>query len=118
MSEPHEGNLPKDHDDQLASTCELLEYDEVTTKLLRIPAREIRVEIPLWRDDDTLEVYTAYRVQHDNSRGPFKGGIRYHPSVNIDDIGQLTLLMTLKTSLVDLPFGGAKGDCDPSQLKA
>lgn len=104
--------------DHLDSACELLEYDEVTTKLLRIPAREIRVEIPLWRDDGTLEVYTAYRVQHDNSRGPFKGGIRYHPSVDIADVRQLALLMTLKTSLVDLPFGGAKGgiDCDPSQL--
>ena len=76
------------------------------------------MEIPLWRADGSLAVYHAYRVQHDDARGPFKGGLRFHPSVDMEDVRGLAILMTLKTALVDVPFGGAKGgiDCDPSEL--
>ncbi len=80
--------------------------------------REVQVRVPLRRDDGTLKVYRGYRVQHNHARGPHKGGLRFHPSVGIDEFRGLARLMTLKTATVDLPFGGAKGgiDCDPREL--
>jgi glutamate dehydrogenase (NAD(P)+) len=82
------------------------------------PFREIRVELTLIRDSGQMETFIAYRVQHDHSRGPMKGGMRFHPSVNIHEVRSLATLMTLKTAMMDLPFGGAKGGiaCDPRQL--
>jgi glutamate dehydrogenase (NAD(P)+) len=102
----------------LLRACSDLGYDEVTTRLLQLADKEIRLELPLWRADGSLSVYHAYRVQHDDARGPFKGGVRYHPSVDMDEVRGLATLMTLKTALVDVPFGGAKGgiDCDPGEL--
>lgn len=102
----------------LSRACADLGYDATTTLLLQMSDREIRVEIPLWRADGTLAVHHAYRVQHDDARGPFKGGLRFHPSVDMDEVRGLATLMTLKTALVDLPFGGAKGgiNCDPAEL--
>ncbi len=102
----------------MARACADLGYDDATTRLLQLADREIRVEIPLWRADGTLAVHHAYRVQHDDARGPFKGGLRYHPTVDMDEVRGLATLMTLKTALVDVPFGGAKGgiDCDPAEL--
>lgn len=80
--------------------------------------RDISVELPLAKSDGSLEVFRGYRVQHSRSRGPFKGGLRFHPSVNLEEVCALATLMTLKTALVGVPFGGAKGgiDCDPSTL--
>ncbi|MEE4146668.1 MAG: Glu/Leu/Phe/Val dehydrogenase [Halieaceae bacterium] len=80
--------------------------------------RDISVELPLAKSDGSLEVFRGYRVQHSRSRGPFKGGLRFHPSVNLEEVCSLATLMTLKTALVGIPFGGAKGgiDCDPSTL--
>jgi glutamate dehydrogenase (NAD(P)+) len=102
----------------LLRACADLGYDDVTTRLLQLADREIRLELPLWRADGSLAVYHAYRVQHDDARGPFKGGLRYHPSVDMDEVRGMAVLMTLKAALVDVPFGGAKGgiDCDPTQL--
>ena len=80
-----------------------------TQEVLRTPAREMRVEVPVRRDDGSIEVHIGYRVQHDNSRGPFKGGIRYHPAADAEEVRALASLMTWKTALVDIPFGGAKG---------
>jgi len=76
------------------------------------------VEVPLKRDDGSLKVFLGYRVQHNGSRGPQKGGIRYHPDVDLDEVRGLASLMTWKTALVDIPFGGAKGgvNCDPTEL--
>lgn len=87
-------------------------------KILEKPERELKVSIPIEKDDGSVEVYDGYRVQHSNSRGPYKGGVRYHPDVNIDEIRALAGWMTLKCSLVDIPYGGAKGGikCDPTQL--
>lgn len=87
-------------------------------KILEKPERELKVSIPIEKDDGSVEVYDGFRVQHCNSRGPYKGGVRYHPDVNIDEIKALAGWMTLKCSLVDIPYGGAKGgiQCDPSQL--
>lgn len=87
-------------------------------KLLLQPKREIKVEITLERENGQLELFTGYRVQHSNIRGPMKGGLRYHPSVDEDEVRGLASLMTWKTALLDLPFGGAKGgiSCDPLKL--
>lgn len=71
--------------------------------------RELRVQVPVRRDSGSLEVYTGYRVQHNGARGPYKGGIRYHPSADLEEVRALASLMTWKTALVDVPFGGAKG---------
>lgn len=80
--------------------------------------REVQVRVPLQRDDGTLQVYRGYRVQHNHARGPFKGGLRFHPSAGIAEFRGLARLMTLKTAVADLPFGGAKGgiDCDSGEL--
>ncbi len=85
---------------------------------LKTPFREVMVELPLQCDDGRFRTYHGFRIQHDNSRGPMKGGLRYHPRVEVDEVRALASLMTWKTAVVDLPYGGAKGgiDCDPSEL--
>jgi len=87
---------------------------------LRTPQREITVQLPIVGDDGRMRVFTGFRVQHSDVRGPFKGGLRFHPTVDLDDVRRLAELMTWKTALVDLPFGGAKGGVavDPRQLSA
>ena len=85
------------------------EVPDSTKTVLRTPHKELRVEVPLRRDNGDLEIYIGYRVQHDNARGPFKGGIRYHPSAEIEEVRALASLMTWKTAVVDIPYGGAKG---------
>jgi glutamate dehydrogenase (NAD(P)+) len=83
--------------------------------LLRMPYRELHVEVPVRMDDGSVRVFPGFRVQHSGARGPYKGGVRYHPDVNLDEVRTLAALMTWKCALVDLPFGGAKGgvQCDP-----
>jgi glutamate dehydrogenase (NAD(P)+) len=106
------------HDEFFADACEALGYDQTTFELLLLASREIRSELVLRRDDGTISVFNSYRVQHHNARGPYKGGLRFHPAVDLDEVRGLACLMTLKCALVDIPFGGAKGgiDCDPSLL--
>ena len=86
-------------------------------KALELPDRELTVEVPFRRDNGELESVVGFRVQHNNTRGPFKGGIRYHQHVDIDEVRSLATLMTWKTSLLDIPYGGGKGGIgvDPSQ---
>ena len=98
--------------------AKLLGLDERQRFSLLTPYREIKVECPLVRDDGSLATFLGFRVQHDNSRGPMKGGIRYHPQVDNDEVNALAALMTWKTAVVDLPYGGAKGGIavDPKQL--
>ncbi|KAL6782420.1 GDH2 [Auxenochlorella protothecoides x Auxenochlorella symbiontica] len=95
-----------------------LEYPERLQKLLLTPEREVSVELAILRDNGEVATFDAYRVQHDNSRGPYKGGLRFHPDVDIDDVRSLASLMTWKTAVMDIPFGGAKGGVtvDPSTL--
>jgi glutamate dehydrogenase (NAD(P)+) len=95
-----------------------LGLDDRYRTLLLTPAREVRVEIAFLRDDGTIASYIGSRVQHDDSRGPFKGGLRFHPSVEIDEVRSLASLMTWKTAVVGVPFGGAKGgiQVDPATL--
>jgi glutamate dehydrogenase (NAD(P)+) len=98
--------------------ADLIELDEETRLLLKTPSREIQVEVPLRGEDGRLKVFLGYRVQHNAARGPMKGGLRYHPEVDFDEVRSLASLMTWKTALVNVPFGGAKGgiSCDPRQL--
>ncbi|MCH8844578.1 MAG: glutamate dehydrogenase [SAR324 cluster bacterium] len=96
----------------------VLDYDKRTKIMLWTPAREVKVEITIETDKGEIGTFIGYRVQHDNARGPMKGGLRYHPSVDPDEVGSLASLMTWKTAVVNIPFGGAKGGvaCDPRQL--
>ena len=86
-----------------------LDLDLSMRRLLLMPKREVQVEIPVEMDSGHLETFVGYRVQHDSSRGPMKGGLRFHPDVDLDEVRALATLMTWKTALVDLPYGGAKG---------
>lgn len=92
--------------------------EEEALSRLSKPDRSIKVTIPLRRDSGKLDLFCGYRLQHNQLRGPYKGGIRFHPEVNADELSQLALWMTLKCALVDLPFGGAKGgvSVDASKL--
>ena len=87
-------------------------------KLLTTPVRQLKVEVAIEMDDGRVEVFTGYRVQHNSARGPFKGGIRYHPQANDDEVNALASLMTWKTAVVGIPFGGGKGGVtvDPKTL--
>jgi glutamate dehydrogenase (NAD(P)+) len=89
--------------------CKQLGLDDGTHQLLATPRREMTVSIPLRRDDGHIEVMRGYRVQHNLSRGPAKGGIRYHPSTDIDEVRALAMWMTWKCALIGIPYGGAKG---------
>ncbi|MBV8246295.1 MAG: Glu/Leu/Phe/Val dehydrogenase [Candidatus Eremiobacteraeota bacterium] len=97
---------------------EFLKLDSGTRAILTHPSRQIIFSIPFQRDTGDFEVYTGYRVQYNFSRGPAKGGIRYHPGVTLDEVTALAFWMTWKCAVVDLPFGGGKGGvtCDPTQL--
>jgi len=87
-------------------------------KLLVTPTRELQVQVSIERDSGEVDTFIGYRVQHNNARGPMKGGLRYHPAVDLDEVRSLASLMTWKTAIVKLPFGGAKGGiaCDPQQF--
>jgi len=98
--------------------ADLLKLNDRQRTFLITPYREIKVECNIVRDNGELATFVGYRVQHDNSRGPMKGGIRYHPQVDTDEVNALAQLMTWKTAVVDLPYGGAKGgiSVDPKAL--
>ena len=101
--------------DKAASRLDLT--DNMRT-LMITPDRELRVEVAIEMDSGQIGNFIGYRVQHDNARGPFKGGLRFHPHVDQDEARSLASLMTWKTAVVDIPFGGGKGgmNCDPSTL--
>jgi glutamate dehydrogenase (NAD(P)+) len=89
--------------------AELVDLDDELVEVLTTPDRELAVQVPVRLDDGSLLVTRGYRVQHNNARGPYKGGIRFHPSADLDEVRALAALMTWKTAIVDVPFGGAKG---------
>ena len=95
-----------------------LNLDPNIYKILRWPNREITIYIPVMMDDGNYQVFTAYRVQHNFARGPAKGGVRYSPDVNLDEVRALASWMTWKCAVVNIPFGGAKGGiiCDPREM--
>lgn len=94
---------------QFDQAAELMGLDSNLHERLKFPQRSLVVSIPILMDDGRVEVYTGYRVQHDSSRGPSKGGIRYHPEVSLGEVAALAMWMTWKCALADLPYGGAKG---------
>lgn len=98
--------------------ADILGLPEIIRKILLTPQRSVKVEIAAENCQGELMNYTGYRVQHNNARGPMKGGLRFHPSMNEDHASALAGLMTWKTAVVDIPFGGAKGgiDCDPRTM--
>jgi glutamate dehydrogenase (NAD(P)+) len=95
-----------------------LGIDDQTRAVLNGTYREIRVQLPIRRDDGTIDTFYGYRVQHNGARGPYKGGVRYHRTADLDEVRALASLMTWKTALIDVPFGGAKGgvQVDPAEL--
>jgi glutamate dehydrogenase (NAD(P)+) len=94
---------------QLDDAARRLELDEGLTEILATPRRSLTVSVPLTRDDGRVDVLQGYRVQHNLSRGPAKGGIRYHPSTDLDEVKALAMWMTWKCALIGIPYGGAKG---------
>ncbi len=98
--------------------AERLELKDDIAGVLRSSYREVQVQIPVKQADGKIHVYHGFRVQHNGARGPYKGGIRFHPEVDLDEVRALAELMTWKTAVVGLPFGGAKGgvNVDPKQL--
>jgi glutamate dehydrogenase (NAD(P)+) len=104
--------------EQLKLAAEKLELDPGIHEILKNPKRSIRVSVTIKMDDCTIGVFNGCRVQHWDVKGPFKGGIRYHPSATLDDVTALAMWMTWKCAIADLPYGGAKGgiSCNPKEM--
>jgi glutamate dehydrogenase/glutamate dehydrogenase (NAD(P)+) len=104
--------------EQLRIAAEHLKLEDGIHQILSYPKREIAVSLPVRMDDGTTKVFTGYRVQYNDARGPCKGGIRYHWNVTLDEVRALACWMTWKCSIADIPFGGAKGGviCDPKHM--
>ena len=111
-------NLFESTQAQLDEVASVLHLEPSIHAVLREPMRELQVSIPVRMDDGETKVFTGFRVQHNNARGPFKGGIRFHPDETIDTIRSLAMWMTWKCAVVDIPFGGGKGGviCNPKEM--
>ncbi|MDN4492849.1 Glu/Leu/Phe/Val family dehydrogenase [Ureibacillus aquaedulcis] len=111
-------NLFTSTQDVIKDALNKLGYDEAMYDLLKEPLRMLHVRIPVKMDDGSTKVFTAYRAQHNDAVGPTKGGVRFHPMVSEDEVKALSMWMTLKCGIVDLPYGGGKGGiiCDPRQM--
>jgi glutamate dehydrogenase (NAD(P)+) len=103
---------------QLDDAARIMNLDPGVHEVLKHPRRALQVSLPVRLDDGTVKVFTGYRVHHSTSRGPSKGGIRYHPAVTLDEVKALAMWMTWKCAVVGIPYGGAKGGVvvDPSKL--
>jgi glutamate dehydrogenase (NAD(P)+) len=121
----HEVGLPVDPNnlylqtvDTMLTAAEMMGIPHEVQLILAQPKNEIMVHFPVRMDDGKFRLFKGYRVQHNNALGPYKGGLRYHPDVHLDDVKSLAFLMTMKCSLARLPFGGGKGGvkCDPKKL--
>lgn len=112
------GNPYKDILATLEGAAKQLGLEEADYISLKYPERELKVSIPVKMDDGSVKVFEGYRVQHSGVRGPYKGGIRYHQNVDLDEIKALAIVMSLKCAVVDIPYGGAKGGVtvDPGKL--
>jgi len=103
---------------QFDRAADMLDLDQATRELLRSPIREYHFSIPVRLDNGTVKIFKGYRVQHNDARGPAKGGLRFHPEETADTVRALSMWMTWKTAVADLPLGGGKGGviCDPHNL--
>jgi len=104
--------------ERLDDAAALTGIDPAIDRILRVPERILEVAVPVRMDDGHVEVFTGWRVHHDTTRGPGKGGLRFHPELDVDEVKALAASMTFKTAIVDIPFVGAKGGvrCDPSKM--
>ena len=102
---------------QFDAVAELLQLDDGIRQLLRTPQREYHFTIPIRMDDGMVKVFQGFRIQHNDARGPAKGGIRFHPQETVDTVRALATWMTWKCAVVDIPLGGGKGGviCDPHE---
>jgi glutamate dehydrogenase len=118
MTDPASFNPFSEAQAQFDRLADLMELDDPTRALLRTPAHEHRLTLPVRLDDGTVEVFHGFRVQHNDARGPAWGGVRFHPEETIDTIRALAMWTTWKTAVVDLPLGGSMGGvvCDPHRL--
>lgn len=103
--------------EQLDKTAKVMNLDPSLHAILAKPQRVLEVALPIKMDDGSIKVFTGWRVQHNDARGPYKGGVRYSPNTNADEVKALAMLMTWKTAVVDVPFGGAKGGIQVDPLK-
>src|SRR4051812_43385067 len=94
---------------QFEAASDHLQLEAGLRAVLGVAQREVTVRFPVKRDDGSVEVFSGYRVRHNVARGPAKGGMRFHPHTDLDDVRALAMWMTWKCALVDVPFGGAKG---------
>jgi glutamate dehydrogenase (NAD(P)+) len=113
-------NLLQDAQTLVREACERIGVNRGLQQLLDSPEREVAVSLPVLMDDGEIEIFRGYRVQHSRLRGPAKGGFRYHPNVDLDEVRALASLMTWKCALVNIPYGGAKGGvtCEPRRMSA
>jgi glutamate dehydrogenase (NAD(P)+) len=104
--------------EQLEEAAKLIKLDKGLHQILAHPKRVLTVSLPVKLDDNEIRVFTGFRSQHNDARGPYKGGIRYHPQVTIDEVKALSMWMTWKCAIADIPYGGGKGGiiCDPKQM--
>ena len=113
MHNPFENAL-----NQLGRAVAVQSFPESFIKVLSVPQREVRISIPVVMDDGSTRVFEGYRVQHNNARGPYKGGIRYHQDTDINEVKALAFWMALKCAVANIPMGGGKGGItvDPTTL--
>jgi len=118
QTKTEESNVLKNTIIFFTRAAEILKLEDEWQSLLTSCNRSLQVDFPVKMDDGSIKIFVGYRVQHNNARGPFKGGIRYHPDVSLDEIKALSMLMTWKCAVVNIPFGGAKGGviCDPKKM--
>ena len=116
--EKHASSLLADASQRLEKALKYVSISEDAAERLKHPKASLSVSIPVRMDDGSLRIFPGYRVRYDDTRGPGKGGVRYHPSVSLDEVQSLAFWMTFKCALLDLPFGGAKGgiSVNPKQL--
>ncbi len=103
---------------QLSETAKIIDLDKGMHQILANPKRVLTVSLPIRMDNGEIKVFTGFRSQHNDARGPFKGGIRYHPQVSIDEVKALSMWMTWKCAIANIPYGGGKGGiiCDPKSM--
>ena len=118
VTKPHTRDLLDTVLDMLDDVARRIDLDPGIHAILRQSERELTVAVPVKMDDGLIRVFTGYRIQHSSARGPCKGGIRYHPGVDLNEVKALAALMTWKCAVVGIPYGGAKGgvQCDPKQM--
>lgn len=118
MKEITELSLLQSTQSVIKEALDLLGYSEATYELLKEPIRMLTVRIPIRMDDGNVNIFTGYRAQHNDAVGPTKGGVRFHPDVNENEVKALSLWMSLKCGIADLPYGGGKGGiiCDPRTM--